>query len=226
MSDVSGNLFARLREACATDWERYTDHEFVRALTRGDLPEASFRHFLQQDYVFLKHFARAWALAAFKAETLADMRSATTVLDGLLNHEMALHVDYCARWGVDAGALEGTTEARANMAYTRYVIERGLAGDLLDLLVALAPCVLGYAEIGARRWQEAQPRLDGHPYREWLETYAGEEFQGLAVSVAGQMDRLAAERMPEARFPQLAATFAAATRLEIGFWDMGLHRER
>lgn len=217
-----GRLFPRLRDACTADWQRYTDHEFVRALTRGDLPEARFRHYLQQDYVFLRHFARAWALAAFKADTLADMRAATGVLDGLLNHEMGLHVELCARWGIDAATLEHTPEARANMAYTRYVIERGLAGDLLELLVALAPCVLGYAEIGAARWHEAQPRLAGHPYREWLETYAGDEFQGLAASVATQMDRLAEARMPEARFPQLAATFAAATRLEVGFWDMAL----
>ncbi len=31
---------------------------------------------------------------------------------------------------------------------TRFVLDRGMAGDLLDLHVALAPCVLGYAEIG------------------------------------------------------------------------------
>jgi len=226
MSEIPpGRLFHRLREACSEDWQRYIDHEFVRALARGDLPEARFRHYLQQDYVFLRHFARAWALAAFKADTLADMRAASEVLDGLLNHEMQLHVELCGRWGIDAATLERTPEARANMAYTRYVIERGLAGDLLELLVALAPCVLGYAEIGTRRRQEAAAELAGHPYREWLETYAGEEFQQLAAGVAAQMDRLAAQRMPEARFPQLAETFAAATRLEIGFWDMGLAGE-
>ena len=35
------------------------------------------------------------------------------------------------------------------LAYTRYVLELGLAGDALDLMVALAPCIAGYAEIGA-----------------------------------------------------------------------------
>ncbi|PWG64673.1 thiaminase II [Sediminicurvatus halobius] len=224
MTLEQSDLFPRLRAAAGEDWTRYTDHEFVRALTRGDLAEASFRHYLQQDYVFLKHFARAWALAAFKADNLADMRAATEVLDGLLNHEMALHVDLCRRWGIEAEALERTPEARANMAYTRYVIERGLAGDLLELLVALAPCVIGYAEIGAARHAEAGAALADHPYREWLETYAGDEFQGLAGSVAAQMDRLAERHMAPTRFPELAATFTAATRLEIGFWDMGLQQ--
>jgi hypothetical protein len=68
-------------------------------------------------------------------------------------------------------------EAEANMAYTRQVLERGLAGDLLDLLVALAPCVVGYGEIGARLMAEHGEGLSNNPYREWVETYAGDEYQ-------------------------------------------------
>jgi len=37
------------------------------------LPEQCFRHYLVQDYLFLIHFARAYALAAYKSETLADI---------------------------------------------------------------------------------------------------------------------------------------------------------
>ena len=39
------------------DWRRYTQHDFVRQLARGTLPEASFRRYLGQDYLFLVHFA-------------------------------------------------------------------------------------------------------------------------------------------------------------------------
>jgi thiaminase/transcriptional activator TenA len=65
-----GSLFARLRAAAADDWEAYTGHEFVRRLADGSLPEECFRHYLIQDYLFLIHFARAYALAAYKSETL------------------------------------------------------------------------------------------------------------------------------------------------------------
>ena len=36
------------------------------------------------------------------------------------------------------------------LAYTRYVLDAGMRGDLLALKVALAPCVIGYAEIATR----------------------------------------------------------------------------
>lgn len=224
MAEREGDLLERLIKHCEDDWRRYVDHPFVTSLAAGTLPEASFRHFLTQDYVFLIHFSRAWALAVYKSERLADMRAAARVMHGLLEHEMELHVQYCQSWGIEREALETTTEASANMAYTRYVLERGLSGDLLDLLVALAPCVCGYAEIGRTRIVHEDTVLEGNPYRDWLELYSGEEFQELARSVARQMDELAAERATEARMDSLARTFMQATRLEIGFWEMGLNQ--
>lgn len=225
MTEREENLLIRLIAHCREDWRRYVDHPFVTALAAGTLPEASFRHYLTQDYVFLIHFSRAWALAAYKSERLADMRAAAQVMHGLLEHEMELHVQCCRSWGIEREALEDTTEASGNMAYTRYVLERGLSGDLLDLLVALAPCVCGYAEIGRTRIAHPETVLEGNPYRDWLELYAGEEFQGLARSVSRQMDDLAAERATDARMTSLARTFTQATRLEIGFWDMGLNQQ-
>ncbi len=224
MTQNDDTLLSRLVQETGDDWARYVDHPFVTALAAGTLAEANFRHYLMQDYVFLIHFSRAWALAVYKSESLDDMRAAARVMHGLLEHEMELHVQYCASWGIDRDALESTVEAQGNMAYTRYVLERGLAGDLLDLLAAVAPCVCGYAQIGRARIDHPDTLLDGNPYRDWLELYAGEEFQALDRSVVEQMDRLAAERATEGRMPSLARTFAQATRLEIGFWDMGLFR--
>lgn len=220
------DLFSRLRAASSDHWSAYVNHAFVEQLAAGTLPETCFRHYLLQDYVFLIHYSRAWALACYKADNLADMRSAAGLLHGLMDHEMSLHIGYCKRWGISQDQLEQTKETRANMAYTRYVLERGVAGDALDLLVALSPCVLGYAEIGRQRIAHPATRLDGNPYRDWLEMYADQEMQQLAASVAAQMQRLAEQRMGEGRFERLLHTFIDATQLEIGFWDMGLNPEQ
>jgi thiaminase/transcriptional activator TenA len=218
-------LFERLEQACAEEWKAYVDHEFVRLIGYGTLPEASFRFYLEQDYLFLIQFARAWALAVYKSETLDEMRAAASLLNAILETEMALHVKYCQGWGLTEKEMEAKEEARANMAYTRYVLERGLSGDLLDLHVALAPCVVGYAEIGSRLLNDTQVNLEGNPYREWIETYGSEEYQQVARSEIERLDVLAENRMGTGRFEGLARTFRQATRLEIGFWEMGLERE-
>jgi len=216
-------LFGRLRSACAGEWAGYCNHEFVQRIGDATLPEQSFRHYLEQDYLFLIHFSRAWALAVYKADTLADMRAAASTLNAIINYEMELHVKYCAGWRLTEQEMELKNEARANMAYTRYVLERGLAGDVLDLHVALAPCVIGYAVIGENLVNDPKTKLEGNPYKDWIEMYSGEEFQNVAKAAVLNLDKLAASRMGAGRFESLVKTFRQATSLEIGFWDMGLN---
>ena len=215
-----GAAFTLWRES-APEWRHYTHHPFVEGLRSGTLPRANFLHYLRQDYVFLMHFARAWALAAAKADTMAELQAASGTVQALAHHEMPLHVEICAREGIDAESLAQTLEAPANLAYTRYVLEAGYSGDFLDLMAALAPCVLGYGEIGAR------VSGSGGPYSDWIETYAGAEYQGLWHDVGALIDGALLHRLgpdwaslPRAR--RLEQRFATATRLEVGFWQMGL----
>lgn len=216
-------LFGRLRSACSEQWDAYCTHEFVRRIGDATLPEESFRHYLLQDYLFLIQFSRAWALAAYKSESLEDMRAAAAALDAHLNYEMKLHIQYCAAWGISKEDMARTSEAKANMAYTRYVLERGLAGDILDLHVALAPCIIGYAVIGANLRVAPKTRLEDNPYREWIEMYAGEAYQKVAANALRHLDELAALRSGPSRFESLAKTFCQATSLEVEFWEMGLY---
>lgn len=222
-------LFESLKAECRDDWEAYVGHPFVRGLADGSLPEACFRHYLAQDYLFLLNYARAYALAVVKSDTVEDLKQSAALVDLLLNTEVPLHLRFSARWGLSEAELAATPEADANRLYTRYVLDRGVTGDLLDLLVALAPCALGYAEIGRRLAAAPETKWDSNPYREWIELYAGEEFQEGAAAAAAQMDRVARQRgigepaTASSRWPFLAENFRTATRLEIGFWEMGLH---
>lgn len=216
-----------LRAACPDAWQAYTKHAFVERIAAGTLPEASFRHYLIQDYLFLKQYTRAYALAVYKSETLADMRDAAGAVDALLNTEMGLHVQYCGRWDISEEQMLATPEDPANINYTRYVLDTGMAGDLLDLLVALAPCSCGYGEIGARLLNDSGTVLDGNPYRDWIEMYGGEEFQEVSRAAVHQIDAVTKRRMGEnptqsPRWAQLCEIFATAVWLEVGFWQMGL----
>ncbi len=221
---MCSTLFGNLKARCAADWESYVTHPFVRALGDGSLPRESFEHYLKQDYLFLIHFSRAYALSIYKSNTLADMRYAKNTLAALLDEEINLHTSFCASWGITERQMLDEPEAAANIAYTRYVLETGNSGDLLDLQVALVPCVIGYAEVA--QWLIAQPStvLEGNPYRGWIEMYAGEEYQAVAQSASTQLDDLGGRYGASARIQTLEKIFRDATRLEIAFWQMGLDR--
>jgi thiaminase/transcriptional activator TenA len=219
---IRDGLFARLRSAAGDEWRGYTQHDFVRQLARGTLPEAAFRRYLGQDYLFLIHFARAYALAIYKSTTLAEMRESLAAVKTILDDEMGLHIRYCASWGLTESQMEALPEAPATLAYTRYVLETGMAGDLLDLRVALAPCVVGYGEIGWTLANDPATRRDGNPYRDWIETYGGESYQRVAAEAVVSLDRLWGTRAGGARLDPLTRIFRDATRLETDFWRMGL----
>ena len=129
----------------------------------------------------------------------------------------------CAEAGIAESELSAAEEATENLAYTRYVLEAGYSGDFLDLLAALAPCVLGYGEIGLRLAAGAAP---GTPYRDWIDAYAAADYQQTCREVGALIDGAVAARLGDAartlpRWGELAARFETATRLEAAFWGLG-----
>jgi thiaminase (transcriptional activator TenA) len=215
------NFFERLKTAAAVEWRAYTEHPFTNGMADGSLPEAAFRHYLVQDYLFLIEFARAYALSVYKSPQLADMREGAAGLSAILDVEMDLHVKLCAAWGLSPRDLEQAAPAAEMLAYTRYVLDAGMRGDLLALKVALAPCAIGYAEIATRLAAHSDAQVSTNPYRDWIAEYAGASYQEVATKARAHLDRLADRYATPAREAELTAIFREATRLEADFWEMG-----
>ncbi|MGI9408965.1 MAG: thiaminase II [Hyphomicrobiaceae bacterium] len=214
-------FFDRLKKSAPDEWRAYTEHPFTEALADGTLPEAAFKDYLVQDYLFLIEFARAYALGVYKAPNLADMREAAGGLSAILEVEMDLHVKLCARWGLSPAELEQSPAAAETLAYTRYVLDAGMRGDLLALNVALSPCVIGYAEIASRLATYPGARADRNPYAVWITEYSGDPYQGVAARADAHLDALAERYLTPAREAELIGIFREATRLEADFWEMG-----
>ena len=218
------NLLELLKQD-SPEWDAYIHHKFVEDLGEGTLPLPVFQDYLVQDYLFLVQYARANALAAYKSRTLGEVEAAAQGLSATI-HETNLHRRLTERWGISAEELERAPEKKSTVAYTRYVLDTGMAGDLLELQIALAPCQIGYAEIGTY----LEPKLKEnakHPYAEWIQEYAGDDFQNQAVAMTKLLDDLlgvpAEEIKGTKRFERLLDIFRTATRLEADFWQQALN---
>lgn len=208
--------------ASQQDWQQYTEHEFVQQLAQGTLAHECFLHYLKQDFLFLKQYARAYALAIYKARTLEDMRRALPSVHALLDSEIAHHVSYCAQWGLTESDLENEAEDSGTVAYTRYVLDAGMTGDIVDLYAALAPCSIGYAAIGKRLLEDHQTVVEGNPYASWLMLYGSEEFQSGVAKGTEHFNQLLADIDIESQRGQnLIQVFKTATRMEVAFWQQG-----
>ena len=218
----SYKLFSRLSNACEFEWKNFVEHAFVRGLQNGTLSQDAFKYYLIQDYLFLIQFARAYSLMAYKSKSLDDLRDAMESVRVITEEEMSLHIEYCKSWGISKKEIEATPEHENNIAYTRYVLECGVAGDILDLSIALLPCMWGYAEIAKRIDQSDRTCRSGNPYTSWIKMYASNDYQSNALLGLKKLDRLFIDRGGEGRIDELNDIFRNATQLETKFWQMSL----
>ena len=154
-------------------WKQYVEHEFVQQLAKGTLPKACFQHYLKQDYIYLFHYSRAFALGVFKARNFAEMDMPRKTLD-ILCLEIQLHLDYCRQWEISEQEIFQTPESAACISYTRYLLDCGMIGGLPELYAAVTPCALGYAQV-ARYITENYPKLPSNPYQAWIDAYSAPE---------------------------------------------------
>ena len=226
-TDKYGIVFNKLKSNTLVKWNLYTQHKFVQKVSDGSLDKKLYLKYLKQDYVFLIHFSRAWALLVAKSKSVNEMRIASATLDALVNEEIQLHIKTCKDEGITEEQLFKTEEELNNLAYTRLVLEAGYSGDFLDLLVALSPCVFGYGEIGL--YLKSISKND-NPYISWINTYNSKEYQEVCINIGSLLDEATQDRLGKdfannVLWPKLEKTFLIATKLEIDFWEMSLKLE-
>jgi len=219
--DLDFGLFGRLRRDADDAWQRYMHHPFLKALGAGTLPLDGFKNFLVQDYLYLIQYVRGYALGAYKSDSLNELRAASQMMTTILDVEMPLHVAYCADWGLTEAEMAVAPEDSRMIAYTSFFLERGMAGDKLDLDVALIPCIVGYAEIGQILLADPKTVLEGNPYRPWIEAYTEPAYLDAVQASIRSLEEVGRRKGAEARYPSLLKTFRTASLLEADFWGIG-----
>ncbi|KAK3301655.1 Ribokinase-like protein [Chaetomium strumarium] len=230
------------RPDVAPVWDRFVNHPFVLAMGDGTLPIESFKGYLIQDYLYLTHFARANALASYKAGTMKDIAASAAIVTHIFR-EMELHIGYCAGFGISREEMEKTEEKGACTAYTRYVLDIGQSQDWLGLQVAMAPCLLGYGAIARQLHADPRSKREGNLYWTWIENYVADDYT-TAVKTGSELLERHAVLQSVPRIEELVKIFIHATKvscwvywldvpldagwtltrlglqMEIAFWEM------
>ncbi|KAL7946867.1 Phosphomethylpyrimidine kinase domain-containing protein [Trichoderma barbatum] len=199
-------------------WKEFVYHPFVMALGNGTLPLESFKGYIIQDYLYLVHFSRANALAAYKAKSIGDISRSNEIVTHIL-HEMKLHINYCNSFGISEPEIQATEELQACTAYTRYVLDVGQSEDWLALQMALAPCLLGYGAVAKMLHAHAETVREGNTYWPWIENYNADDYVE-AVRLGSELLEKSIRLQSPSRIEELIKIFVHATKMEIGFWEM------
>ena len=210
------NLFFRLKSNCKKEWSDYVNHRFLKDLALDKLPITKFRKYLLQDYLFLQEFIRILSLSSFKSQNYEEMNSSIDFIIAI-KLELKLHINFCKKWGVSLRQLKKIKPLKANSAYTNYVLNVGIQKENLDLFTCLAPCIIGYGEIGAtlskvKNWKKSK-------YKDWIKMYSSKQYQLVANNNIKYLDTLY-KKSKKNNFKKLLEQFKKATLLEVNFWNM------
>lgn len=188
---------------------------FNRALADGSLPQDVFRHYIIQDAHYLEGFARALARAAASApdaEAVAQLASSGA---GAIAVERELHAHYMGLFGVDPETFTATPPSPACSHYVSFLLATATTRSVGEAVAALLPCFWVYRDVGKDIHAKASA---DNPYRAWIDTYAGADFDAAVTAICALADRLGATASAT-ELARMKAAFTKSTLLEWMFWD-------
>lgn len=211
-----------LEEKTQSLWQAICEHPFVEGIGDGSLARDRFEFYLKQDYVYLIDFSRVFALASAKARGLEDMSTFAKLLNMTLNSEMDLHRRTCQELGISAEELEKTRPALVTLSYTSFLVKTCYEEQLAGIIAVLLPCAKGYAEIALRLKAAGVP--DTPHYRDWIATYASDDFVGWAQWLAEKLDSFGAQAS-ESDKEKWHDLYLQSARFELLFFEMGWQKK-
>ncbi|MEY7851186.1 thiaminase II [Natrarchaeobius sp. A-rgal3] len=205
----------RLLEEGSHVWEAQMDHPFVRELAAGTLDEAAFEHWVKQDYRYLLDYARLFSIAGSKARDEETMTHLLGVAHEVLDHEMDLHREFAADYGISQSELESVEKAPTCVAYTNFLVRTAYEGSIAEIAAALYPCMQGYLDVAE---QMADLAEEEHRYTPFIEMYTGEEFREATAWCREFVDECG-DRYP-GEHDAMREAFLTSAKLEYRFWEM------
>ena len=198
-----------------------TAHPFVTGLTDGSLDPDAFAQYVAQDVHYLRAYARALAVVAAKAPSLADTAMFARHAAEVFDVELALHGELLPAFGLSTEVIDATPATPTTQAYNSYLLATVYGGGFADGLAAVLPCYWIYAEVGAELLERGS--TDAR-YQRWIDSYGGEEFAATVNEVLRLADRTG-PILTSAEEITARAHFVTTSRYEWMFFDAAYRRE-
>jgi len=212
-----------LRRRGDSIWRAIHSHPFLRELHAGALSRERFTYFIFQDYLYLLDFAQVLCRGGAKSPNLETLEIFARHALIAVEVERSFHASFGRTIGFSAKQLDRLPKGPITEAYTRHLQTVAGEGSLGDIVAAILPCYWIYGEVG-RKLYKGRP---GKPkvYREWIETYASEEYWKPLREQIRLMDDLGRSAGRSAK-RLMISHFLLSSRYEYLFWDQAYNLEK
>lgn len=208
----------RLFKATKEIWEAYNRHPFVMGIQEGTLDKNRFRYYIIQDFLYLKEYAKTFAIGVAKAKSIETANLFAKYI-AVMNGELDLHSGYISRFGIEPEAMERAKPALDNISYTSYMLRVAYEDGEAEILAAILSCAYSY-EVIAKKMTATNPKSVENPfYGEWIRGYASKEYADGNLVLLDTLNLLTAD-YTEKQLEHIENIFVTCSRYEAAFWQM------
>ncbi|MFB2586208.1 TenA family protein [Herbiconiux liukaitaii] len=196
-------LSARLTAIIAEGVAGWADLPILAGIRSGTLDPALFRNYLEQDYLYLRAYARHYSRLAATSTDDETLEYFVALAHGVVAVELEHHKQAALPFGCDFSDVRPSPETAEYLAFYD-----GFADDFDGMLVAMLPCIYGYGVA----LESLRGAAEG-AYREWVDIYTGGDYAALVDRHLRLVDDA---RLPEHRALEITDR---ALELERRFWN-------
>ncbi len=190
---------------------------FNQELMHGTLAQDKFIHYIQQDTLYLKQFARSLGNILPKLESSEQSAAFLGFLHDTMAVENGLHQQYLQQAQQQNPQMSPTC-----LLYTQFLLATTSMNPAAIGIASVLPCFWIYQYVGDYIYAHYQQTHN--PYFEWIQTYAGKEYGQAVASAIRFADELAANQSEGGR-KQMSDVFLMACKMEYLFWDSAYRQE-
>lgn len=193
---------------------------FNQELMMGTLPLEKFKFYMAQDAYYLGEFGKALSMISARMEKTEHVLAFSQFASGAIVVERALHEGYFKTLGLP----ENVNPSPSCLLYTNHLLKEAAYGNIETAVAAVLPCFWIYKKVGDYIYHN-QKGIEGNPYKDWIDTYSGEDFAKSVALALEITDELAGQTSASGQEKMLQA-FEMASKLEWMFWDSAYRLEK
>ena len=214
MATWSENIWAKSLKI----YNSILEEPFIKELAAGTLSADLFARYIAQDEIYIGNYGRQMYELADLMTTPEDKELFTAYADSGIESEKIMHQMLIERFGINTDVVASEITRRYN-AHTQKAVD---SGSREIGLAAMLPCMWIYNRVGLHILSIA--KLEGNPYKEWIEEYGNEEFTAGTNGVVAILDKWA-EGVDDATRAKMDEVYLEGALYEHAFWAYGYKGE-
>lgn len=205
--------------AAATEiWDAYNTHPFVVGIQNGTLDKEKFRYYIMQDFMYLKDYAKVFAIGVAKSRSVDNAKLFAKYI-AVMNGELDIHKGYMGKLEVTQEELDEMKPSLDNLSYTSYMLRVAYEEGEAEILAAILSCAYSYEVIAKNILKNTPGSVDDSFYGDWIKGYASDAYSAGNMVLLDTLDELT-EHYTEKQLKHLVDIFIACSRYELEFWNM------